>query len=66
MRTPGDDEDLAAGLLFAEGAVAGRDEIVSLSRDDNRATGRERRDNVIVATLTRDAAERAGKLRRRP
>jgi FdhD protein len=64
MRTPGNDEDLAAGLLFAEGAVAGAEEIVSLSRDEGRAAGRERRENVIVATLTREAAERAGRLRR--
>jgi FdhD protein len=64
MRTPGNDEELAAGLLFAEGAVASPDEIVSLSRADDRAIGRERRENVVVATLAPAAAERAGKLRR--
>ena len=64
MRTPGNDEELAAGLLFAEGAVNGPGEIVSLHPADDPAIGRERRGNVILVTLTPDAADRAGKLRR--
>jgi FdhD protein len=64
MRTPGNDEELAAGLLFAEGAVTGRDDIVSVTRADDPAIERERRGNVVVATLGREAADRAGTLRR--
>jgi FdhD protein len=37
MRTPGQDEELAAGFLLSEGVVHGRDQIASVSADsDNR------------------------------
>jgi FdhD protein len=36
MRTPGDDEELAAGLLFTEGVIRGRDQIRSISGAGNR------------------------------
>lgn len=48
MRTPGDDFDLAAGFLFAEGVISGREEIAELSycRD-----GEPQEYNVVVARL---------------
>ncbi len=35
MRTPGNDEDLVAGLLFAEGVIQGRNDIVRFSRESS-------------------------------
>ena len=43
MRTPGQDEELAAGFLLSEGVVHGRDQIASVSADS---------DNRIVVELT--------------
>lgn len=52
MRTPGDDFDLVAGFLFAEGVVTGRDQIAELTycRD-----GEPQEYNVIVARLREGA-----------
>jgi FdhD protein len=49
MRTPGDDLDLAAGLLFTEGVIASLDEVAALSRGGT-AVGRDR-DNVVDVTV---------------
>lgn len=62
MRTPGSDAELAAGLLFAEGVVAERGDIVGIAVPEPRAGKRE--SNVVVATLRLPAAERAEKLHR--
>ncbi len=35
MRTPGNDEDLVTGLLFAEGVIQSREEIVGFSRNSS-------------------------------
>ena len=38
MRTPGNDEELAAGFLFSEAIIRTRDEIVKISRRENVVT----------------------------
>jgi FdhD protein len=38
MRTPGNDEELAAGFLFTEGILSGREAIESISVGDNSVT----------------------------
>jgi FdhD protein len=64
MRTPGQDEDLAAGLLFAEGVVRSPREIVALDRPDDPRLDSRLRGNVLVATLAAEACQRASHLRR--
>ena len=64
MRTPGADEELAAGLLFAEGVVERREELQTLERPTDPRIDPEIRANVLVATLAPEAAARAGSLRR--
>jgi FdhD protein len=64
MRTPGRDEDLTAGLLFAEGVLESRDDLQGLGRPDDSRMEPERRGNLIQATLRPEAHARAEKLRR--
>jgi FdhD protein len=64
MRTPGQDEDLTAGLLFAEGVIEVPREILALDRPDDPRMEPRLRGNVIVATLAAEAAARAARLRR--
>jgi FdhD protein len=55
MRTPGDDIDLAAGFLAAEGVVAGSADLTEIRLCD---------DNTADVTLTSDAAAEVSRLRR--
>jgi FdhD protein len=64
MRTPGNDEELAAGLLFAEGVLAGRSDLRSLDRPADPRIAPDLRANVVIATLAPEALSRAGKLTR--
>jgi len=48
MRTPGDDLDLAAGLLFTEGVIASLDDVAALAPGGERA-GRDR-ENIVEVT----------------
>jgi len=65
MRTPGHDEELAAGLLFAEGVLEGRSDLVSLERPADPRIDPELRANVLLAALDSSAFERAAGLGRR-
>jgi FdhD protein len=64
MRTPGQDEALAAGLLFAEGVLESRGDLLDLSRPSDPRIDPELAANVLVATLSPEASDRAEKLRR--
>ena len=64
MRTPGNDEELAAGLLFAEGVLEGRSDLLGLERPADPRIDPELKANVLVATLGSEAFARAGKLQR--
>jgi FdhD protein len=64
MRTPGSDEDLAAGLLYAEGVLQDRNDLVSLERPTDPRVDSEIRANALIATLKPEAFERATRLQR--
>ncbi|MFI5180031.1 MAG: formate dehydrogenase accessory sulfurtransferase FdhD [Thermoanaerobaculia bacterium] len=51
MRTPGQDEDLAAGLLFSEGVIESPEEILGFSRPDDPSLAPELARNVLIARL---------------
>jgi FdhD protein len=64
MRTPGSDEELAAGLLLAEGVLAGRSDLLALERPADPRLSPELRANVLVAILSPEALARARGLTR--
>ena len=64
MRTPGNDEELAAGLLFAEGVLEAPGDLGALDRPTDPRIGAELKANVLIATLDSGAFARAGKLQR--
>ena len=64
MRTPGNDEELAAGLLFAEGVLTSRDDLLGLERPVDPRIEPQLRANAIIATLAPDAYARGEKLER--
>jgi len=51
MRTPGHDEDLAAGLLFSEGVVESAGELLDVVRPDDPRIEPEIARNVVVVTV---------------
>lgn len=53
MRTPGNDFDLAAGLLLSEGLVDGVDDLGSVAYCADATLSREQELNVVTAGLTR-------------
>ena len=63
MRTPGHDLELAAGFLFTEGLVQRRTQVLALEEPEPGPAD-ENRDNVVVATLSPDAAPDFDKMRR--
>ena len=64
MRTPGSDEELAAGLLFAEGVLESRMDLVGFERPSDPRIDPELAANVLIAGLSPEAFGRAGKLQR--
>jgi FdhD protein len=64
MRTPGNDEELAAGLLFAEGVLETPGDLAALDRPTDPRIDADLKANVLIATLTPGAFSRAGKLGR--
>ena len=60
MRTPGHDEELAAGFLVSEGIVRRRDEIDQFSRPD---AGRSR-ENIITVQLAEGVKVKLGSAKR--
>ena len=64
MRTPGQDEALAAGLLFAEGVLRSPADLLEMSRPSDPRIDPELAANVLVATLSPAASSRAEELRR--
>jgi FdhD protein len=64
MRTPGNDEELAAGLLFAEGVLESRADLVGLDRPTDARVDPQLLANVLLATLAPAAYERGAKLQR--
>ena len=64
MRTPGNDEELAAGLLFAEGVLENPGDLAALDRPTDPRIDAALKSNVLIATLEPEAFARAGKLQR--
>jgi FdhD protein len=62
MRTPGSDQELAAGLLFAEGVLAVRSDLLALERPDDPRLAADLKANVLIARLASAALARSEKL----
>jgi FdhD protein len=64
MRTPGNDRELATGLLFAEGVLLDGSDLLGLDRPTDPRIDPDLRANVLIATLAPKAFERARRLQR--
>ena len=51
MRTPGHDEDLAAGILFTAGVIEAAGELLALARPSDPRIAPELARNVVIATV---------------
>ena len=51
LRTPGDDLELVAGLLFSEGIIADREQLVTISADDDTDINAAGKGNVVQVRL---------------
>lgn len=56
MRTPGEDRELAAGLLFAEGLIAGAADLLGMKPDPNPANP-DRANTLLTAVKPWDGAD---------
>lgn len=62
MRTPGHDEDLAAGLLFSEGVLHSAEDLLGMSRPDDPGIAPDLVRNVLMVTVAaRTQAPTAGR-----
>ncbi|HEY0797902.1 MAG TPA: formate dehydrogenase accessory sulfurtransferase FdhD, partial [Candidatus Baltobacteraceae bacterium] len=65
MRTPGNDFELAAGFLFAEGIISGPGDLRTISYCVDRALTQEQRYNVVTVTLNARTLPALGAAERR-
>jgi FdhD protein len=56
LRTPGDDDDLAVGLLYGEGVIGGIGDVLGVGPPEEPGLAPELERNVRVVTLARGAA----------
>lgn len=52
MRTPGDDFELAAGFLFSEGIIDGRNDVADVAYCLDADIDEDQRQNIVTVTLT--------------
>lgn len=64
MRTPGSDFELASGFLYAEGVIAGRNDVESVRYCVDPDVGQEQQFNVVTVDLTSDGLPELGSLER--
>lgn len=65
MRTPGSDRELAAGFLWGEGIIRRADQLLTVGVSDDRLLSERERANVVIVSLSPEAAEVARNLERR-